>query len=61
MTGNSNYQYMLHFIYVALPFLVLAMYRSLTHLESFSKLIHQHKNNSMPPSVSGVLLFGLHF
>lgn len=42
MTGNSNYQYMLHFIYVALPFLVFAMYRSLTNLEPFSKLIHCH-------------------
>lgn len=33
---------MLHFIYVALPFLVFAMYRSLTNLEPFSKLIHRH-------------------
>lgn len=57
----SNYQYMLHFFYVALPFLVFAIYRSLTNLEPFSKLIHQHQNNSMSHSVSGVLWFGLHF
>lgn len=57
MTGNSNYWSMLCLIYVALPFLVFAI----TNLEPFSKLIHQHTDDSMSHSVSGVLWFVLHF
>lgn len=35
VTGNSINQYMLHFIYVALPFLFFAIYRGLTNVETF--------------------------
>lgn len=52
---------MLHFIHVAPPFLVFAVYTSLTNLEPLSKLIHQHKNDFMSHSHVGILWFRLHF